>query len=76
MAVASLHIAGKQVSMRGFHPPKKATVTAWYRAATAQMPDAPEWRTVDMGAAVIDTDTITFHGDNWDLYIARKRNLR
>lgn len=76
MAVASFHLDGKQVAMRGFHPPKKATVTAWYRAAVGQMPDAPDWRLVDMGAAVIDADTIVFHGEDWDLFIARKRNLK
>jgi hypothetical protein len=61
-------------SMRGFHPPKKATVTAWYRAAVKLIEDAPDWRTVDMGKAVIDADTIIFHGDG--LFISRKRNLR
>ena len=76
MAVASLHLNGEQVAMRGFHPPKKATVTAWYRAATAQMDEAPEWRTVDMSAAVVEADTITFHGQGWDLFIARKRFLK
>lgn len=76
MAVAALRVAGVQVSLRGFHPPKTATVTAWYRAAVGQMPDAPEWRTVDMGAAVIDQETITWHGEGWDLFVARRRSLR
>lgn len=62
--------------MRGFHPPKKATVLAWYRAATELIEDAPDWRTVDMSRAAVAPDTITFHGADWDLFIARKRNLR
>lgn len=80
MAVASFRINGKMESMRGFHPPKAATVTHWYRAATAQIDKAPDWRSVDMGAAIVDADTIIFSGGEgptqWDLFIARKRNLK
>lgn len=76
MAAASLTMNGKIVSMRNFHPPKQASVTHWYRAATAQIDQAPDWRTVDMGAALIDEGSIIFHGDDWSLYISRKKNLR
>lgn len=76
MAVASFHRNGKRIAMRGFHPPARATVTHWYKAATAQIDEAPDWRTVDMGAATVDADTIIFHGDDWDLFIARKRFLK
>jgi hypothetical protein len=88
MAVASFRRNGRVEAMRGFHPPKTTTVTHWYRAATAQIDDAPDWRTVDMGAAVVDADTIVFSGFMrqptvqgqadlpWDLFIARKRNLK
>lgn len=66
--------------MRGFHPPKRASVVHWYRAAVAQIDEAPDWRSVDMGGAVIDEDTIIFSGgegpEQWDLFIARKRNLK
>lgn len=66
--------------MRGFHPPKAATVTHWYRAATAQIDAAPDWRTVAMGEAVVDADTIHFTGgegaERWDLFVARKRFLK
>lgn len=80
MAVASFHQNGRQVAMRNFHPPKQATMRHWYKAATAQIDDAPDWRAVDMGAAVVDEDTIRYIGRTnglpWDLFIARKRNLR
>lgn len=76
MAVASYRVNGQIESMRGFHPPKRASVVHWYRAATAQIDAAPDWRVVDMGGAVIDADTIIFSGDGWDLFIARKRDLR
>lgn len=76
MAVASLVMGGKVVGLRDFHPPKRATLTAWYRAAAQGMVLAPEWRTVDMGAATTEDDTIHFTGDDWDLFIARKRNLK
>ena len=76
MAVASFLVNGRVVSTKGFHPPKQASVTHWYKAATAQMDDAPDWRTVDMGATIVDADTIHYKGDGWDLLIARKRNLK
>lgn len=76
MAVASFLVNGRQVALRSFHPPKQATVTHWYKAATAQIDQAPCWRTVDMGAAVVDEDSILFEGDAWKLIVARRRHLK
>lgn len=76
MAVASFHRNGGQVALRGFHPPKTASLSAWYRAAVGQIADAPDWRTVDMQTAEVDAETIIWHGDDWDLFVARKRFLR
>lgn len=76
MAVASFYREGAGARQRNFHPPKQASVTHWYRAATAQIDEAPDWRTVDMGAAVVDANVIHWRGDDWDLLVARKRNLK
>lgn len=80
MAVASWLVNGRQVAMRGFHPPKTASVTHWFKAATAQIDVAPDWRTVDMGRAIVDADSIIFEGgegaEQWKLIIARKRFLK
>lgn len=76
MAVASFRRNGQIVAMKGFHPPAKATVTHWYKAATSQIDCAPDWRDVNMGRALIDENTIVFTGGDWDLFIARRRDLR
>jgi len=71
--------------MKGFHPPKQASLTHWYKAATAQIDAAPDWRTVDIGAALVDANTIIFEGHTddaqgirvpWMVMIARRRHLR
>ena len=78
MAVASFNLDGQAPVIRGFDPPKTATVTAWYRAAVGSIPSAPNWRDAiaAINAADVQPDTIIFHGDNWSLYVARKRFLK
>lgn len=76
MAVASFHRNGRQIAVRGFDAPARATLSAWYRAATKGIEDAPDWRDVAHVKGEATVDTITFHGHDWDLFIARKRFLR
>ena len=78
MAVAHFRRDGEDGATRGFHPPKVATLTAWYRAAVGQLDSAPHWRNVsrEISSATVDADTITFRGDDWTLWVARRRNLR
>lgn len=49
MAVASWLANGRQIAMRNFHPPATASITHWFKAATAQIDKAPDWRAVGMG---------------------------
>lgn len=76
MAVAGFKARDAELVRVSFHPPKTASVTAWYRAATARIEAAPDWRTVDMNTARITEDVIHFSCDEWDLFIARKKSLR
>ena len=78
MAVASFNPDGEAPVIRGFDPPKTASVSHWYRAAVAMIRDAPSWRDIPhvISAADVSEDTIIFHGDDWSLYIARKRFLK
>ena len=78
MAVASFCPDRGDPVIRGFDPPKTATVSHWYRAAVAMIRDAPSWREIPevIIRADVSEDTIIYHGDGWSLYIARKRFLK
>lgn len=77
MAVASFQLEGEAPVVRGFFPPKTATVQHWYRAAVQGIEDAPNWKEIPnaLNTAVIEEDLITIEGSNWMLFIARKKNL-
>lgn len=75
MAVACFMADGTTV-MRNFDPPKRASLRAWYRAATALIPDAPKYDPVFERGATVDLDSIIFSHRHWTLMIARRRHLK
>lgn len=78
MAVASFQREGKDPIMRGFDPPRTASLTHWYKAATARQDFAPNWREIPqvIENADVDEDTIIFRGADWTLFVARKRFMK
>ena len=76
MAVA--HFKQGEVSVeRNFHPPKTATLKAWYKSASKAFGDAvlPMWVDGFAGEADVSSETIIFGQscrDGWTLMIARK----
>jgi hypothetical protein len=78
MTVASFHRNGHAPVIRGFAPPKTASISHWYRAAVANITHAPSWREAgdELNLAQIDEGAIVVHGDDWSLFIARKRFLK
>ena len=76
MAVAGFKREGQSVVQRSFDPPKRASLRAWYNAATKGVEQAPRFTPELERRADVTVDTIIFHGAGWTLYIARKRNLR
>lgn len=71
MAVACFIAPGINVK-RTFDPPKRASLRAWYNAATRFIPDAPKFNPVIEGTADVTVDTLLFCGDDWHLIIARR----
>lgn len=77
MAVASFQQpAGVVVGTRQFAPPKRASLSAWYRAAIKQIPEAPRVLVLDDVQITVNEHAITIDHGDWVLFIARKRDLR
>lgn len=74
MAVACFMAEGSAVT-RNFDPPKRASLRAWYNAATKMIQDAPDYDPTFERGARVDADSIIFAGRHWKLIIARKRRL-
>lgn len=77
MAVAAFKREGEELVRKGFHPPKRASLRAWYNAATATIAGAPKFNPLIEARARVDNETIMFEAPDvsWTLFIARKRNL-
>ena len=76
MAVASLTREGRLFAPRNFGPPKRASVKAWYKAATQQIPEALKWEPYFEDYADVSEETIIFTCERWTLFIARAKYLR
>lgn len=68
--------AGKVVATRQFAPPARASLSAWYRAAVKQIPEAPRVLVLDDVVITVNEHAITVDHGDWVLFIARKRNLK
>jgi hypothetical protein len=75
MAVACFMAEGVSVQ-RNFDPPKRASLRAWYNAATKLIPDAPKYDPAFERGVLVDADSIIFAKGDWNLMIARRRWLR
>lgn len=64
------------MATRQFAPPKRASLSAWYKAATKQIPEAPKTLDLNTVQAIVNERTIIFDHGDWVLFIARKRNLK
>ena len=61
---------------RTFDAPKRASIRAWYNAATAHMKGvAPKYEPRFEAWVDVTEDTIIFNAPRWALFIARKRHL-
>jgi hypothetical protein len=75
MAVACFMADGVNVT-RNFDPPKRASLRAWYNAATGMIGEAPKYEPRFEQRVTLDRDTIIFHQDDWTLLIARNKRLK
>lgn len=76
MAVISYREAcGEWHGPRNFHPPKRADLRHWWKAAKKMLPILPEWHESFRALAIIDEGSIIWELSEGAIFISRKAHL-
>lgn len=77
MAVAGFkHEESEAIIRRQFDPPKRASLRAWFNAATKNIEGAPKFDPAFERSVTVDRSSIIFHNPRWSLFISRQGRFR